>query len=76
MPGFMSRKKDTSVAKTSPIEFIREVQAETRKVVWPTRKQTIMTGVMVLIMTSILAIFFVSIDAVFDAIVHFLLTLA
>ncbi|MGN6278785.1 MAG: preprotein translocase subunit SecE [Sphingomonas sp.] len=64
------------MAKTSPIEFIREVQAETRKVVWPTRKQTIMTGVMVLIMTSILAIFFVSVDAIFDAIVHFLLTLA
>jgi preprotein translocase subunit SecE len=76
MPDFMSRKKDSSVAKTSPIEFIREVQAETRKVVWPTRKQTIMTGVMVLIMTSILAIFFVSVDAIFDAIVHFLLTLA
>ena len=64
------------MAKTSPIEFIREVQAETRKVVWPTRKQTIMTGVMVMVMTGLLAIFFVSIDAVFDAIVHYLLSLA
>jgi preprotein translocase subunit SecE len=64
------------VAKTSPIEFIREVQAETRKVVWPTRKQTIMTGVMVMVMTGLLAIFFVSIDTVFDAIVHYLLSLA
>ncbi|MGN6270161.1 MAG: preprotein translocase subunit SecE [Sphingomonas sp.] len=64
------------MAKTSPIEFIREVQAETRKVVWPTRKQTIMTGVMVMVMTGLLAIFFVSIDTVFDAIVHYLLSLA
>jgi len=64
------------VARTSPIEFIREVQAETRKVVWPTRRQTIMTAVMVMIMVSILSIFFVSIDAVFDAIVHYLLSLA
>ena len=64
------------MAGTSPIEFIREVQAETRKVVWPTRRQTIMTAVMVMIMTSVLAIFFVSIDAIFDAIVHFLLSLA
>ena len=76
MPGFMSRKKDTSVAKTSPIEFIREVQAETRKVVWPTRRQTIMTAVMVVIMVTILSLFFVSVDAIFDAIVHFLLSLA
>ena len=64
------------MAKTSPIEFIREVQAETRKIVWPTRKQTIVTAIMVMIMTSILALFFVSIDAVFDAIVHYLLSLA
>jgi len=64
------------VAKASPIEFIREVQAETRKVVWPTRRQTIITAVMVMIMTSLLAVFFVSIDAVFDAIVHYLLSLA
>jgi preprotein translocase subunit SecE len=64
------------VAKTTPIEFIREVQAETRKVVWPTRKQTITTAIMVMIMTTILAVFFVSIDSVLESIVHFLLSLA
>ena len=64
------------MAKTTPIEFIRQVQAETRKVVWPTRRETIMTGVMVMIMTLILAIFFFVIDTGFDAIVKFLLSLA
>lgn len=64
------------MAKTSPIEFIRQVQAETRKVVWPTRRETIMTGVMVMIMTVILAIFFFAIDKVFDTAVEFLLSLA
>ena len=64
------------MAKTSPIEFIREVQAETRKVVWPTQRQTVMTAVMVSIMTAVLAFFFVGIDAVFDSIVHYLLSLA
>ncbi|MCR2848213.1 preprotein translocase subunit SecE, partial [Pseudomonas proteolytica] len=29
------------VAKTTPLEFIRQVQAETKKVVWPTRRETI-----------------------------------
>lgn len=64
------------MAKTSPIEFIRQVQAETRKVVWPSRRQTIMTGVMVMVMTVLLAIFFFAIDKVFDAAVAFLLSLA
>jgi preprotein translocase subunit SecE len=64
------------VAKTSPIEFIRQVQAETRKVVWPSRRETVMTAVMVVIMTTILALFFLGVDTVFEAIVRFLLGLA
>ena len=61
------------MAKTTPIEFIRQVQAETKKVVWPTRKETIMTGVMVIIMTTVLAVFFFGVDTLFDALVTLLL---
>ncbi|WP_448500910.1 preprotein translocase subunit SecE [Sphingomonas sp.] len=64
------------MAKTSPIEFMRQVRAETAKVVWPTRRETLMTAVMVVIMTALLAIFFLGVDSVFDAIVQFLLSLA
>jgi len=64
------------VAKTTPIEFIRQVQAETRKVSWPSRRQTVMTAVMVVIMTTVLALFFLGIDTVFDQIVKALLSLA
>ena len=66
----------SSVAKTSPLEFINQVKAETAKVVWPTRRETIMTGVMVMIMTTLLAIFFFGIDTIFEAIVKMLLSLA
>lgn len=69
-------KAALNVARTTPLEFIRQVQAETKKVVWPSRKETIMTGVMVMIMTSLLAVFFLGIDSVFEAIVKFLLSLA
>nr|WP_286207705.1 preprotein translocase subunit SecE [Hephaestia sp. MAHUQ-44] len=69
-------EEHSPVAKTSPIEFIRQVQAETRKVVWPGRRQTVMTAVMVIVMTSMLALFFVGIDSIFDAIVKALLSLA
>lgn len=64
------------MAKTSPIEFIQQVRTETRKIAWPTRRETIMTGVMVMIMTTILALFFLGVDGAFNAIVNALLSLA
>jgi preprotein translocase subunit SecE len=63
------------VAKVSPGEFIRQVRAETAKVVWPTRKETIATAIMVCIMTSLLAFFFFGTDAFFNFIVRHLLSL-
>lgn len=56
-------------------EFVRQVQAETSKVVWPTRQETVQTGIMVLIMTSILAAFFLGVDSFFSTIVKFLIGL-
>jgi preprotein translocase subunit SecE len=64
------------VAKTTPMEFINQVRAETAKVVWPTRRETIMTGVMVMIMTTLLALFFLGVDSVFRTVVDALLALA
>ena len=61
------------MAKVNPGEFMRQVRAETAKVVWPTRKETVTTAIMVLIMTTLLAIFFFGVDGVFSAIVQFLL---
>ena len=64
------------MAKTTPTEFFNQVRTETRKVVWPSRRETVMTGVMVVIMTTILAVFFLGVDSIFEAIVHGLLSLA
>ena len=52
------------MARVSPGEFIRQVRAETAKVTWPTRKETVGTTIMVLIMTSVLAVFFLGVDQV------------
>ena len=35
------------MAKVSPGEFIRQVWAETAKVVWPSRRETVATAIMV-----------------------------
>ncbi|HEX3423777.1 MAG TPA: preprotein translocase subunit SecE [Sphingomicrobium sp.] len=62
------------MAKVSPGEFIRQVRAETSKVYWPTRKETVATAIMVLIMSVILAFFFFGIDAFFSIAVKYLLS--
>jgi preprotein translocase subunit SecE len=62
--------------RTSPAEFVNQVRAETRKVVWPTREETIRTAIFVFIMTVLLSLFFLGVDTVFSAVVRWLLTLA
>ena len=64
------------MAKTTPLEFVSQVRAETKKVVWPSWKETWLTAVMVVIMTTLLAIFFLGVDSLFDGIVAGLLRLA
>ena len=63
------------MSKVSPAQFISQVRAETAKVSWPTRKETITTAVMVVIMTTLLAVFFFAVDSAFGALVKFLLGL-
>ena len=64
------------MAKVSPGEFVRQVRAETAKVSWPTRKETLLTSVMVIIMATVLAIFFLGVDGLLRFIVENLLKLA
>ncbi len=64
------------MAKTSPGEFMRQVQSEMRKVVWPTRQETVTTAVFVALMMTLLALFFLGVDSLFGAVVRWLLSLA
>ncbi|MBP6819458.1 preprotein translocase subunit SecE [Ferrovibrio sp. MS7] len=52
------------MAKTSPIEFLRQVRQETAKVTWPTRKETLITTAMVFLMGLVAALFFFLVDMV------------
>jgi len=49
---------------TNPFQFIQEVRQETRKVVWPTRRETMITTIMVFIMCAFAAIFFFLVDRI------------
>jgi preprotein translocase subunit SecE len=63
------------VARINPVQFMNQVKVESAKIVWPTRKETVMTALMVVIMTSLLAAFFFAVDSAFSTIVHSLLGL-
>jgi preprotein translocase subunit SecE len=63
------------MAKTSPLQFVREVRQETSRVTWPTRKETMLTTVMVLVMASVAGVFFFVADAGLAKIVHIILGL-
>ena len=75
MACFVLFERLKKVAKVNPGEFLRQVRAETGKVVWPTRKETVTTTIMVLIMTTLLGIFFFMIDWGFAALVKALLAM-
>jgi preprotein translocase subunit SecE len=52
------------MAKSNPVQFVQEVRSETSKVTWPTRRETIVTTVMVFIMVVMAAVFFFLADQV------------
>ncbi len=52
------------MAKTNPAQFIRQVRSEVSKVTWPTRKETTVSTIMVLIMVVLAALFFLVVDQV------------
>lgn len=58
------------MAKTNPFEFIQQVRQETNKVTWPTRRETLITTVMVMIMVALAALFFLGVDFVLNWIVN------
>jgi preprotein translocase subunit SecE len=50
------------MATTNPIQFIQQVRAEVAKVSWPTRREVVLTSVMVFIMAALMATFFSLVD--------------
>jgi len=50
------------MAQTNPLQFIQQVRSEVSKVVWPTRREVLLTTVMVFIMATLTAIFFALVD--------------
>ena len=53
----------------NPFEFIQQVRAEAAKVIWPTRRETLITTGLVLLLVVFTSLFFLVVDEVLRTIV-------
>ena len=49
---------------TSPIQFLRQVKQEMKKVTWPTKKEVIPSCTVVVILVAVATVFFFAVDMV------------
>ena len=61
------------MAKISPFKFLQEVRAEGDKVTWPTRRETMITTIMVFVMAASASIFFLVADQIIRVLITFVL---
>jgi preprotein translocase subunit SecE len=63
------------MAKSSPFEYLQQVRAEGAKVTWPSRRETIVTTMMVVLMAVSASVFFLLSDQIISRVVGFILGL-
>ena len=61
------------MAKFRPVKYVQEVKNEIDKVTWPSRRETTVTSIMVLIFVFIAAIFFLLSDQLLSWVVGLIL---
>jgi preprotein translocase subunit SecE len=52
------------MAQTNPLQFIQQVRSEVSKVVWPNRREVLLTTGMVFVLATLTAIFFFLVDLI------------
>ena len=60
----------------NPFKYVQQVRNEVSKIVWPTRKETMTTTIMVFIMSALIALFFFVIDTITSNILDIILKLS
>ena len=52
------------MATTNPVQFIQQVRSEVSKITWPTRREVLLTTVMVFALAALAAVFFGLVDVI------------
>jgi preprotein translocase subunit SecE len=55
---------ETKMAITNPFQFIQQVRSEVSKITWPTRREVLLTTIMVFVMSAIAALIFALVDLI------------
>ena len=55
------------MAKTSPGLFVRQVRQEISKVSWPSRRETVVSVIVVFVLSVILGMYFLVVDKILSA---------
>lgn len=63
------------MAALNPLKFLQEVRQEVGKVSWPTRNETMVSTVMVLVMVVIASFFFLAADQLISWLVQLMLSI-
>lgn len=61
------------MATLNPLKFLQEVRQEVGKVTWPTRQETLISTIMVLVMVLVASLFFLVADQIISWTVQFIL---
>ena len=63
-PARKARKK-----RTPPLQFLREVRSELRKVAWPSRKELLSYSLVVLVSVTIITLYITGLDRLFGTLI-------
>lgn len=58
-----------------PLTFIRQIRSELGKIVWPTRKETLLSGMAVFLMVMLCSIFLFFTDQILSFFIRLILNL-
>ena len=54
----------------NPAKFAREVRQEAKRVIWPTRRETMISTAMVMVLALVASVFFVVMDSLIGLVIQ------
>lgn len=58
------------MTRTNPLKFLQQVRTEVGKVTWPTRREVLLTTVMVFVFAALMSLFFSLVDLLIRSGLH------
>jgi preprotein translocase subunit SecE len=73
--GLAAVTEDDLMAGANPLKFLQEVRQEVGKVTWPSRNETLISTVMVLVFVVLASLFFLTADQIISWLVQLMLSI-